>query len=115
MPPMLRELDLSNQKRANTGGGLSGTIPMDIYKLVDLSALNLAGNIFSGEIPTSIGNLDKLKLLNLSSNQLSEQIPSEVGRLQSKCRTRSFCQILLRYPLTFVSTNCCVAASTRCY
>lgn len=85
--PLLRELDLSNQKRANTAEGLSGTISMDIYKLIDLSSLNLAGNMLTGEIPTSIGNLDKLKLLNLSSNELSKQIPSELGRLKSKCCT----------------------------
>jgi Leucine-rich repeat (LRR) protein len=85
--PLLQELDLSNQKRANTAEGLSGTILMDIYKLIDLSSLNLAGNMLTGEIPTSIGNLDKLKLLNLSSNELSKQIPSELGRLKSKCCT----------------------------
>jgi Leucine-rich repeat (LRR) protein len=82
--PLLRELDLSNQKRAN-GGGLNGTIWTDIFKLVDLSVLNLAGNNLTGEIPTSIGNLAKLKVLNLSSNALGEQIPSELGRLKGTC------------------------------
>ena len=82
--PLLRELDLSNQKSAN-GEGLNGTITEDIYKLVDLSALNLAGNSLTGEIPISIGNLAKLKLLNLSSNMHSEQIPSELGRLVGTC------------------------------
>jgi Leucine-rich repeat (LRR) protein len=81
--PLLRELDLSNQKRAN-GGGLIGTIWADIFKLIDLLVLNLAGNNLSREIPTTIGNLAKLKVLNLSSNALSKQIPSELGRLKGR-------------------------------
>jgi Leucine-rich repeat (LRR) protein len=84
--PSLRELDLSNQKGANWGG-LNGTISMDIFKLVDLFALNLAGNSFEGGIPLSIGNLDNLKLLNLSSNELIKEIPSELGRLIGTCLT----------------------------
>jgi Leucine-rich repeat (LRR) protein len=83
--PSLRELDLSNQKGAANGGGLSGTISMDVFKLVELNSLNLAGNSLTGEIPLSIGNLDNLKLLNLSSNMLSKEIPSELGRLIGMC------------------------------
>jgi hypothetical protein len=85
--PLLRELDLSNQKRAN-GGGLIGTIWTDIFKLVDLLVLNLAGNSLSREIPTTIGNLAKLKVLNLSSDALSKQIPLELGRLKGRCIVR---------------------------
>ena len=80
----LRELDLSDQKGTN-GGGLSGMIPIDIYKLVGLSTLNLANNNLSGDIPQSIGNIPKLKMLNLSSNVLGKQIPSELGRLKGAC------------------------------
>ena len=79
--PLLRELDLSNQKGVANVDGLSGTISSDVFKLVDLHALNLAGNSLTGEIPRSIGNLDNLKLLNLSSNKLTKEIPSELGRL----------------------------------
>ena len=79
--PLLRELDLSNQKGVANVDGLNGTISSDVFKLVDLHALNLAGNSLTGEIPRSIGNLDNLKLLNLSSNKLTKEIPSELGRL----------------------------------
>lgn len=79
--PLLRELDLSNQKGVANVDGLNGTISSDVFKLVDLHALNLAGNSLTGEIPRSIGNLDNLKLLNLSSNKLIKEIPSELGRL----------------------------------
>jgi hypothetical protein len=84
--PLLRELDLSNQKGvvANVDG-LSGTISPDVFKLVDLHVLNLAGNSLTGEIPRSIGTLDNLKLLNLSSNKLIKEIPSELGRLIGTC------------------------------
>ncbi|KAL3817140.1 hypothetical protein ACHAXA_009041 [Cyclostephanos tholiformis] len=78
---LIREIDLSNQKRSY-GGGLTGTIWTDIFKLVDLSVLNLADNNLTGEIPVSIGNLAKLKVLNLSSNSLDKQIPTELGRLK---------------------------------
>jgi len=81
---LLRELDLSNQNREN-GGGLNGTISKEIFKLGDLSTLNLAGNKLSGDIPASTGNLAKLKVLNLSSNVLSKQIPAELGRLTGRC------------------------------
>lgn len=83
--PLLRELDLSNQKGVANVNGLSGTISSDVFKLVDLHALNLAGNSLTGEIPRSIGNLDNLKLLNLSSNKLIKEIPSELGRLIGTC------------------------------
>jgi Leucine-rich repeat (LRR) protein len=84
--PSLRELDLSNQKGANWGG-LSGAISVDVYKLVDLLALNLAGNSLTGEIPLSIGDLDNLKFLNLSSNKLTKEVPSNLGRLIGTCLT----------------------------
>lgn len=82
--PLLRELDLSNQ-RGSSGEGLTGTIPEDIFKLVGLSTLNLAGNNLYGVIPSSIGNLPKLKVLNLSANSLSAQIPSVLGKLKGTC------------------------------
>ncbi len=85
--PLLREIDLSNQKRAN-GGGLVGTIWTEVFRLVDLTVLNLAGNSLSGEIPTTIGNLAKLKVLNLSSNGLGKKIPLELGRLRGRCYVR---------------------------
>ena len=82
--PLLRDLDLSNQKGVANVDGLSGTISSDVFKLVELNSLNLAGNSLTGGIPLSIGNLDYLKLLNLSSNMLSKEIPSELGRI-GKC------------------------------
>ena len=78
--PRLQELDLSNQKQLE-GGGLTGAIPIDMFKLSDLTTLDLARNSLTGPIPSSIGNLVKLEVLNLSSNALDQMIPSELGRL----------------------------------
>jgi Leucine-rich repeat (LRR) protein len=78
--PLLRELDLSNQKGEDRWG-LNGTISTEIFKLIDLTVLNLAGNNLSGEIPASIGSLAHLKELNISFNALNKQIPFELGRL----------------------------------
>ncbi len=78
--PLLQELDCSNQKPTETGG-LTGTIPINMFKLSDLRLLDLARNSLTGPIPTSIGNLIKLEVLNLSANALDQMIPSEPGRL----------------------------------
>ena len=50
--PLLREEDLSNQKGENGGGGVVGRIPGNIFKLVALFDLNLAGNKMTGKIPS---------------------------------------------------------------
>jgi Leucine-rich repeat (LRR) protein len=81
--PLLTKLDLSNQKGDNRLG-LNGTISMDIFKLTDLTMLNLSGNSLSGAIPPSIGSLTSLKELNISFNALNKQIPSELGRLKGR-------------------------------
>jgi Leucine-rich repeat (LRR) protein len=62
-------------------GGLTGTIPLDMFKLSDLTKLDLSGNFLTGPIPPSIGNLVKLEVLNLSGNTLDQTIPSELGKL----------------------------------
>tara|TARA_B100001123_G_scaffold438811_1_gene574388 strand:+ start:190 stop:1080 length:891 start_codon:yes stop_codon:yes gene_type:complete len=60
---------------------LSGQIPPEIGKLVNLEELYLYGNQFTGEIPSEIGNLTNLEWLHLDENQLSGEIPSEIGNL----------------------------------
>ena len=60
-------------------GNLSGKIPKDIGKLVNLRHLNLRNNKLTGEIPPEIFNLKKLEILWLFSNQLTGKIPKEIG------------------------------------
>ncbi|KAL3806638.1 hypothetical protein ACHAXA_011745 [Cyclostephanos tholiformis] len=54
--PLLRKLDLSNQEQTETGG-LSGTIPIDMFKLSNLVKLDLSQNSLAGPAPSTIGNL----------------------------------------------------------
>jgi hypothetical protein len=99
---LIREIDLSNQRQAN-GEGFLGTIWTDVFKLVDLSVLNLAGNNLTGEIPLSIGNLAKLRVLNLSSNALVKQIPTELSRLTGKFK--ACMSIYYAYQCAFTENN----------
>ncbi|XP_047338069.1 probable inactive receptor kinase At4g23740 [Impatiens glandulifera] len=79
--------------------GISGSFPLDLYKLNNLSylylqfnkfsgplpndfsiwknltAINLSNNGFNGFVPLSISNLTQITSLNLANNSLSGQIP----------------------------------------
>ena len=61
--------------------GLSGTIPLELGQLTNLSILLLYGNQLSGTIPLELGQLTKLRRLSLGGNQLSGCIPPELGQL----------------------------------
>ena len=60
---------------------LTGEIPKEIGKLINLQSLNLTFNKLSGKIPKEIGKLTNLKALSLCNNQLSGEIPKEIGKL----------------------------------
>tara|TARA_Y100001934_G_scaffold66425_1_gene82508 strand:+ start:1780 stop:2514 length:735 start_codon:yes stop_codon:yes gene_type:complete len=60
---------------------LTGEIPSDIGKLINLEILNLNENQLTGEIPVEIGNLTYLTRLELYNNQLTGEIPPEIGNL----------------------------------
>ncbi|XP_043694426.1 probable LRR receptor-like serine/threonine-protein kinase At3g47570 [Telopea speciosissima] len=60
---------------------ISGTIPVGIENLVNLTFLGLEGNFLEGNIPSVIGMLPKLQRLFLGGNRLSGQIPSSIGNL----------------------------------
>lgn len=73
----LQTLDLSYNK------GLTGSLPMSIGSLKNLTNLILVGCSFSGPIPDSIGSLKQLVYLSLNSNSFSGRIPPSIGNLSN--------------------------------
>jgi len=60
---------------------LTGSLPVELQKLQNLSALELQQNRFSGLIPPGLRNLPKLERLLLSDNNFVGVIPPELGDL----------------------------------
>lgn len=60
---------------------LTGSLPVELYQLQNLSSLEIHQNRFSGYIPPGIGKLGNLKRLLLSDNYFFGQIPPEIGNL----------------------------------
>ncbi|PRP85670.1 putative LRR receptor-like serine/threonine-protein kinase [Planoprotostelium fungivorum] len=66
--------------------GLVGCISPSIGDLINLTAINLAGNQLTGSIPTTIGHITSLSYLSLNNNQLSSSLPDSIGNLTSLIR-----------------------------
>jgi len=62
---------------------LTGTIPSTIGSLTNLRHLWFQNNRLSGSIPSQITNLRQLVSLNLAKNQLSGSVPSNIGDLSN--------------------------------
>nr|XP_017223247.1 PREDICTED: probable LRR receptor-like serine/threonine-protein kinase At3g47570 isoform X2 [Daucus carota subsp. sativus] len=60
---------------------ISGSIPLEIGKFINLIFLSLEGNRFTGIIPPEIAKLRKLQRVLLSNNRLSGNIPASIGNL----------------------------------
>lgn len=56
---------------------VTGPIPKDIGKMINLEFIDFSENKITGEIPIEIGNLTKLKTLWIADNQLTGSIPDE--------------------------------------
>jgi len=78
--PLINELNLSNQSRAENGG-LSGPIPLGWSNLRYLVFLDLSYNKLDNVVPPDMSNLPQLKVLNISNNDLSGELPTELGNL----------------------------------
>ena len=61
-----------------SNNALGGSIPEELYDLVNLEAVYLYHNQLSGTISTKIGNLDNILHLQLSHNQLTGTIPTGI-------------------------------------
>lgn len=76
--------NLSNLTHLNFGyNQLTGSIPLELGNLLNLENLSLRNNQLSGSIPSDLGNLINLTHLYLRNNQLSGSIPVELGNLSN--------------------------------
>lgn len=71
---LVTNINLSNNN-------LSGGIPEELTRLVELKSLNLSGNHITGQIPHSIGNMTQLESLDLSRNSLRGEIPNSISAM----------------------------------
>ncbi|KAH6758092.1 hypothetical protein C2S52_023014 [Perilla frutescens var. hirtella] len=74
--PLVTNIDLSRNN-------LSGDIPKELTRLIELRSLNLSGNQLTGVIPDNIGDMKQLECLDLSMNSLSGKIPNSLTLLYS--------------------------------
>lgn len=73
---------IDNTTELKLGSGqLTGPIPPEIGRMINLEKLYLYLNQLTGEIPSEIGNLTNLTELRLEHNQLTDSIPPEIGQL----------------------------------
>ncbi len=63
------------------GNNLTGTLPIELGNLTNLTKLDFNYNNLSGVLPNEIGNLVNLDILYLEQNQLSGAIPNTIGNL----------------------------------
>ncbi|KAK7842668.1 receptor-like protein eix2 [Quercus suber] len=63
------------------GNHLTGEIPNELSRLIELGTVNLSINHLTGNIPQNIGNLRLLETLDLSKNNLSGPIPKSLSSL----------------------------------
>ncbi|KAL6839793.1 hypothetical protein ACP4OV_030481 [Aristida adscensionis] len=69
-------LDLSNNK-------LTGSIPQQIGKLINLGILDISNNKLSGEIPSDLGLCAVMQFLHMEDNMLSGIIPQSLNKLKA--------------------------------
>lgn len=60
---------------------LTGTIPIELTKLANLTHLDLYGNKLTGPIPAELSQLTNLTYLSLFNNDLTGTIPAQLGQL----------------------------------
>ncbi|GFY83764.1 leucine-rich repeat protein kinase family protein [Actinidia rufa] len=67
---------------ALAGNSLTGSLPFEVGKLVNLKELDVSGNKLSGEIPSSLSSCLSLERLVLKSNFLQGKIPESLRDLR---------------------------------
>ncbi|KAK7305005.1 hypothetical protein VNO77_42903 [Canavalia gladiata] len=74
MHPERRTIDLS-------ANNLSGEIPLQLFRLIQVQTLNLSRNHFNGTVDKTIGSMKNLESLDFSNNNLSGEIPQSMAGL----------------------------------
>ncbi|KAH0858012.1 hypothetical protein HID58_086273 [Brassica napus] len=59
---------------------LSGTLPLEILKIVRLVVLSISDNYLTGFLPKDIGRLENLVMLYVEHNKLSGKLPETLGK-----------------------------------
>ncbi|XP_027937382.1 receptor-like protein EIX2 [Vigna unguiculata] len=67
-----RTIDLSANK-------ISGEIPSELFRLIQVQTLNLSYNHLTGTMPETIGGMKNLESLDLSNNKLFGEIPENMA------------------------------------
>jgi Leucine-rich repeat (LRR) protein len=62
-------------------GQMRGSLPAELFTLVGLTKLSLAGNKLTGSIPSELSDLSALVILELNNNELTGSIPPEIADL----------------------------------
>ena len=66
-----------------TDNELTGSIPVELGQLKNLTRLNLGDNELTGAIPAELGQLKNLTNLWLRGNKLTGSIPTELAQLKN--------------------------------
>jgi hypothetical protein len=62
---------------------INGSIPLEIWNLTNLEAIDPDSNNISGSIHSRAGSLTSLRYLDLSSNQINGSILYEIGNMEN--------------------------------
>ena len=60
---------------------LRGPIPATLYRLANLTSLDLSNNMLTGSVAHEVGTLHRLQQLRLDNNFLSGNLPDTLGGL----------------------------------
>jgi len=74
-------LDLSRRTVDLSANKISGEIPSELFRLIEVQTLNLSYNHLTGTIPKTIGGMKNLESLDLSNNKLFGEIPQNMVAL----------------------------------